>query len=290
MEKSAVIYARVSTDEQAEHGYSLQSQIEACRDYAARNGFNVAIEIKDDFSGAKLIRPGLDRVRKMVTERQIHAVIVFSPDRLTRQLAHSLILREEMMDANIELHYCSRGKSENTPEAKMTENIEAVFAEYWRTRIIESSRRGRITKAANGKWPCDGHAAYGYRKEGRGRDARLVINEDEAHIVRRIFRLYTGQNGVPWNPQEIAALLTAEKIPPPNRGHGAKRPGSGWYRKIVRGILQRRSYVGEFHYGSHAMHFPDLAILPEEWFAAASSVYSKGKGFLPVARRSTSTC
>ncbi|MBM4422617.1 MAG: recombinase family protein [Chloroflexi bacterium] len=184
MTKRAVIYARVSTDEQAEHGYSRESQVEACRTYAAGNGLTVVAELREDYSGAKLDRPELDRLREMIRRREIEAVIVFSPDRLTRNLAHSLILREELQRAGIELHYCNRGKSENTPESRMTENIEAVFGDYWREKIIESSRRGRLSKAANGKWPCDGHAAYGYRKEGKGRDARLVVHEaEEGHCA-----------------------------------------------------------------------------------------------------------
>ena len=267
--KRAIIYARVSTEDQAEHGYSLQSQFEACRAYAERNHLAVVAEIQDDMSGAKLARPGLDDLRDRLDSGVAEAVIVFSPDRLTRNLAHSLVLREEWMRAGIELHYCNRGKSENTPESRMTENIEAVFGDYWRAKIIEASARGRRTKAANGKWPGDGHAPYGYRKEGKGREAHLVIDEAETAVVQRIFDLYVGADGRPLNLQTIAAALTAERVPPPNRGVGRKHPGQGWHRNTVRKLIRRRAYIGELHYGKAVIRLPELAIIDPLTFEAA---------------------
>lgn len=266
---------RVSTDEQAEHGYSLQSQEAAALDYAAQQAFTVTQTITDDgHSGATLNRPGLDELRRLARQRHIDAVIIHSPDRLTRNLAHSLLLREELQKAEVELHYCNRGMVEDTPEAKMQQNIEAVFADYWRAKIVEGSRRGRLTKAANGKWPGDGHAPYGYRKKGKGREAHLVIDEAEATVVRRIFAMYTGLgSGQPVNLQAIAAALTAEDVPPPNRGQGAKRDGSargkGWYRSTVRRILTRRIYLGEFKYGKYDIALPELAIISAEIFQKA---------------------
>jgi len=63
MPKRAVVYARVSTDDQAKHGYSLASQLEACRKYVADRGWKLAAEITDGgVSGATLDRVGLDRI------------------------------------------------------------------------------------------------------------------------------------------------------------------------------------------------------------------------------------
>ncbi len=270
MTKRAAIYTRVSTDEQAEKGYSLQSQLEACRAYADRQSFTIAAEVQDEYSGAKLNRPGLERLREMILKREAEAVIVFSPDRLTRNLAHSLILREEWQRAEIELHYCSRGKSEDTAESRMTENIEAVFGDYWREKIIESSARGRRTKAANGKWPCDGHAAYGYCKTGKAREARLEVYEPEAEVVRRIFTLFAGPDGMPLPLATIAATLTAERVPPPNRGGAMAKAGMGWHKGTLRTILARRAYAyGEFYYGGHTINLPELAILDPDLFELA---------------------
>lgn len=284
--KRTVLYTRVSTDEQAEHGYSLQSQLEECRRYAGIHGLTVIAEISDDRSGSILERPGLDRLRDMIDQGKIDALVVFSPDRLTRNLAHSLLLREDMGQADVELHFCNRGKSENTPEARMTANIEAVFADYWREKIIESSRRGRLAKAASGKWPCDGHAAYGYCKTGLARDAELAIDEAEAAVVRRIFSLYTGaDNGKPMPMGMIAATLTHENVPPPNRGSGAKYPGKIWHKGTIYKILDRRAYIGEFSYGEHIIDLPELALIDEETFQVAQSRRSTGRARATFGKR-----
>lgn len=205
-------------------------------------------------------------------------MVVFALDRLTRSLAHTLLLREELQQAGVDLHFCNRGKTEDTPEARMTANIEAVFADYWREKIIESSRRGRLAKAASGKWPCDGHAAYGYRKEGLARDAELAIDEAEAAVVQRIFALYTGaDSGKPMPMGMIAATLTHEGVPPPNRGSGAKYPGKIWHKGTIYKILDRRAYIGEFTYGEHIIELPELAIIDEETFHIAQRRRSQGR-------------
>jgi predicted site-specific integrase-resolvase len=67
--KRAILYARVSTDEQARAGYSLAQQLEALREYAAREGYEVLEEVQDaGQSGASLERPGLDYIRTLVSE------------------------------------------------------------------------------------------------------------------------------------------------------------------------------------------------------------------------------
>ena len=287
MTKRALIYARVSTDEQAERGYSRDSQIDACRSYAAAHGLTVVAELREDYSGAKLDRPELDKLREMIQRREVDAVIVFSPDRLTRNLAHSLILREELMRAGVELHYCNRGKSEDTPESQMTENIEAVFADYWRAKIIEGSKRGRRTKAANGKWVGLGPAPYGYRKVGKRHEAHLVIDKKESEVVTRIFTLYAGLYGQPVPLQTIAAILTADRVPPPNRGIGKKNPGKGWHKGTLRKIVTRRAYTyGEFPYSGHIVTLPDLVFIDEETFKTAQGRLTRSKEhFDAIAKR-----
>ena len=102
----AVIYARVSTEDQAENGYSLQSQMEACQKYAAEHGFEIAGIFQDDCSGTKLDRPQFTAARRALTDHTAEALIVYSSDRLTRKLAHKLIIREELQRAGVETALC----------------------------------------------------------------------------------------------------------------------------------------------------------------------------------------
>ena len=94
--KKAVLYARVSTEEQARSGYSLAQQLEALREYAAREGYEVLEEVTDPGqSGASLTRPGMDRVRDMVSSMGISAVFAHDRDRISREPAYLYILKTE---------------------------------------------------------------------------------------------------------------------------------------------------------------------------------------------------
>ena len=74
--KRAILYARVSTDEQARSGYSLAQQIEALRAYATREGYEILEEVQDPGqSGATLARPGMDRVRDLVAASGVSVVL-----------------------------------------------------------------------------------------------------------------------------------------------------------------------------------------------------------------------
>ena len=87
--KRAILYARVSTNEQATSGYSLSQQLEALRKYAAREGYEIIDEITDPGrTGATLDRPGLDRMRTLVAAGRVSVVLAQDRDRFAREPAH----------------------------------------------------------------------------------------------------------------------------------------------------------------------------------------------------------
>src|ERR687895_878378 len=89
----AILYARVSTDEQARTGYSLAQQLEALRGYAASEGYEVLEEVTDPGqSGASLERPGMDRVRDLVAAEGVDTVFAQDRDRFTREPAYHYLL------------------------------------------------------------------------------------------------------------------------------------------------------------------------------------------------------
>ena len=94
--RRAILYARVSTDEQARSGYSLAQQMEALREYAAREGYEVLEEVRDPGqSGASLERPGMDRVRDLVAAGGVAVVLAQDRDRFAREPAYHYLLRRE---------------------------------------------------------------------------------------------------------------------------------------------------------------------------------------------------
>ena len=94
--KRAILYARVSTDEQARSGYSLAQQMEALRAYAGQEGYEVLEEVMDPGqSGASLQRPGMDRVRDLVAGGGISLVLAQDRDRFAREPAYHYLLGKE---------------------------------------------------------------------------------------------------------------------------------------------------------------------------------------------------
>ena len=179
MTKRAAIYARVSTDDQAEHGYSLQSQIADCRQYAAANGLEVAQVYEDGGISGELpmdARPAGLELLEALRRRAAEAVIVYTADRLSRNAGHFLALRDQWQKRGIELHYVDRGKLANTPEGRLMQTIESGIAEFEREKIRMRTMGGKRDKVRAGHW-LGIHTPYGYRREGKGREARIFINE-----------------------------------------------------------------------------------------------------------------
>ena len=97
MNKPAAIYARVSSDRQKEN-QTIASQTAALKNYAESHGYLVPAEwvFEDDgYSGASLIRPGLEAIRDLAAQGQIEAALVYAPDRLSRKYAYQVLLSEE---------------------------------------------------------------------------------------------------------------------------------------------------------------------------------------------------
>src|ERR687886_184899 len=102
--RRAILYARVSTDEQARSGYSLAQQMEALREYAASEGYEVLEEVVDPGqSGASLERPGLDHVRDLVATGGVSVVLAQDRDRVARKVVLNLVLEEELAQHDCKL-------------------------------------------------------------------------------------------------------------------------------------------------------------------------------------------
>ena len=112
MNKQAGIYVRVSTDEQAEKGYSLPSQIEACRRFAEYKGFENASVYQDDISGVTPIasRPEGGRLQHDINTGQITTIIVYQVDRLSRDIVDLLTTVRDWLGAGIEIYALDVGQ------------------------------------------------------------------------------------------------------------------------------------------------------------------------------------
>lgn len=241
MSKRAIVYARVSTEDQAEYGYSLRNQVELCHSYAEKHDFTMVREFVDPGVSGSLpmdARPAGIQLLEAIKRQDADAIIVATSDRLSRDLAHFLVLRQQWHRAGIELHYVDRGRQENTPEARLSQNVEAVITEYEREKIRMRTMQGKRRKVKDGRW-LGVHTPYGYRRKGKGRDATIYVYEPEAEIVRRIFAWYVS------GTMSLAAI--AERL----ESEGIRTPtgNTHWARGSLRKILGNEIYSGSIFYG-----------------------------------------
>ncbi len=242
MNKTAAIYARVSSDRQKEN-HTIVSQTAALKEYAEENGYSVPPEwvFEDEgYSGAILLRPGLEALRDLAAEGQIAAALVYSPDRLSRKYAYQVLLTEELARCGVELIFL-KSPAGATPEDQLLLQFQGMIAEYERAQIAERSRRGKRHKAQQGVVNVLSGAPYGYQyvRKGDTSVAYYEVLEAEAKVVRWVFETYTQQR---ISINAIARLLNERQIP-------TRTAKTRWERSTVWGMLRNPAYQGTACYG-----------------------------------------
>jgi len=192
-QKRVAIYARVSSKRQAEAG-TIESQLAALRERVEQDGFHLSEEltfVDEGYSGATLIRPGLERLRDVVALKGLDRLYVLSPDRLARKYAYQVLLLDEFQQAGVEVIFLNWQSLGETPEEELFIQVQGIVAEYRRAKIRENSRRGKRHSAQAGNVSVLSGAPYGYHyvnKEDGGGKARYEIVPEKAQVVRQIFR------------------------------------------------------------------------------------------------------
>lgn len=240
--KTAAIYARVSSDKQREEN-TIASQTSALIAFAREQNCDVPAEwvIEDDgYSGASLLRPGLERLRDLAAEGLIQVGLVYAPDRLSRRYAHQILLIEEFARAGVEILFI-RSKRAATPEDELLLQFQGMIAEYERAQILERSRRGKRHRARQGQVSVLSGAPFGYRyrRKTDHSAAYYEIDEEQARVVRWVYELYTAQG------RSIGAItrqLYERQIP---TAKGAGR----WERSTVWAMLRNPAYKGTACFG-----------------------------------------
>jgi site-specific DNA recombinase len=237
------MYARVSSEQQAE-AHTVASQVAAVRERVAADGLTVseAMEFLDEgYSGATLIRPGLERLRDVIAAGTVDRLSVHSPDRLARKYAYQVILVEEFRQAGVEVVFVNRelGRS---PEDDLLLQVQGMIADYERAKIIERHRRGKRHAARAGAVNVLSGAPYGYRyisKYEGGGQARYEIVSDEARLVRQVFD-WVGRDRLTIG--EVWRRLT-------QAGERTRTGKTVWDRSVVWGMLKNPAYQGTAAFG-----------------------------------------
>jgi len=235
------LYRRVSTDKQADEGYSLDVQIEKLQAFAKtlNNVKEIRVYTDDGYSGGSLDRPGMKQMIQDIEAGIITHVIVVKLDRLSRSQKDTLHLIEDVMiPANVAFISIMESFHTDTPFGRAMLGILSVFAQLERENIFERTRSGMQKRVEKGYWPGGGRTPYGYDYDSvQG----ILVPNDEAELVRHIYDRYLAGVGM----QAIADELDLK------------------YERVVYNILTRKSNAGYIVYNGEeykGLHEPIISM------------------------------
>jgi len=218
-------YIRVSTEEQAREGISLEHQREKIKAYAALHDIELVEIIEDRGVSAKDIkgRPGFTR---LLGELGHDAVIVYKLDRMFRNAAEALQVAEQFNQNCVALHSVTEKLDTQSAMGKFFFTIAAAFAEMERNLISERTRDALRHKKAKGQ--VYNHVPYGFKKQG-GRLAEDLYEQGQLLWMK-------AKRAEGWPYLRIAEQLNENQIP--------TKAGGCWHAQTVKNILDRTP-IGE---------------------------------------------
>lgn len=264
------LYIRVSTEDQAREGYSIQAQKNKLEAYCVSQGWDVVgFYIDDGYSAKDLERPEMKRMLKHIEQGLIDCVLVYRLDRLTRSVLDLYKLLEIFERHNCKFKSATEVYDTTTAMGRMFITIVAAMAQWERENLAERVRMGMQEKARQGKWAVS-TAPFGYDID-RATDT-LVINQQEAVTVRKIYDMYLSGTGM----NKIALSLNNQGI--------LTKSGAAWTSNKVKYILTNPIYIGTMRYNYRVnndnyfeVESAVPAIISEEVFERAQKIIEKRK-------------
>lgn len=258
MKKRVFVYLRVSTQDQADEGYSLGEQEERLRKYCeAMDWILVKIYTDGGFSGANMDRPALKEMIKAIEKGEADIVLVDKLDRMSRSQFDTLYLIQEVFSKH-DVAFVSRAEAfdTSTPFGRAMVGILAVFAELERERLRERTADGREGRAKEGKWkgsvPPTG---YDYNKV----TGFLEVNKYEAEQVKMVYEMFNARTPV----YTIMNRLNS-------KGYRAK--DAEWKEGKIRYVVESRLYLGEMKFKDEWVEAGHPAIITEETWERAQAI------------------
>ena len=244
MTKKVAIYCRVSTQEQAEEGYSLEEQQRLIREYCVNHHMEVVKVYQDAGISGKDIqhRPAMQQLLEDVSKKEFDLVMSWKINRISRKLSDAIKIVETLEKYGISYQSYSEPFESSTPAGKMQFQMMALVGEFERNTIAQNVKMGMRAKVMAGEW-CGGTPPLGYdwvAVEGTEnfarKKSRLEVVDKEADTVRLIFELYASGKGY----KAIAGYLN-------QTGHRTKRNNQFSVAQI-KPILTNPVYIGKVRY------------------------------------------
>ena len=265
-EARTALYIRVSTQLQAEEGYSLENQKERLQAYCTAQGWTVADEniyVDAGISGKSTDRPAFQAMIQAAQEGRIQRIVAMKLDRIARNTKDFLTTVEQLKAHNCALALVKENFETSTPQGKFAITLFAAIAEMEASMITERVMSGKQQKASKGGYN-GGKVPFGYSYN----NGEFATNEDQAELVRSIFKRFISCEPL----LGIATWLNDAGISSPT--------GKLWSHQGVRYVLTNGFYAGLAEWdgtkGHIATHPAIVDIATYE--AAAAKLATIGKG------------
>lgn len=248
----AVLYIRVSTGGQEEHGTSLASQLEACQLKADQIGAKIVAVCKDVQSGGDyLTRAGMQKAIGLIESGEANTMIMFDLKRFSRDIEHGQNIKKRVLNAGGDLVFANLETGDlRSSGGAMIFGVSSVFAEVDRLYRREVTNKGMRKRAQSGNQPCRAMRPYGYDivnkplvmagKYPQEKLGQYVIREDEARWVREIYEKYLSG----YSLKKLGDYMTASGVP-------TVRGGKRWYSQGIREMFLNPVYKGQAVYGRY---------------------------------------
>ncbi|WP_134682527.1 recombinase family protein [Brevibacillus migulae] len=225
------IYCRVSTEEQAKEGYSIDAQKQRLTDFVSSQGWEIHdFYIDDGYSAKDLNRPSMKRLKDDVKRRNFDVVLVYKLDRMVRSVTNLHELLELFDKHDVKFKSATEVFDTTSAMGRFFITIVAAMAQWERENLAERVKMGMDTKALKGE-RNGAVAPYGYDLE----NGNLIINPMEAEILKRIYSMYVNGHGI----KAIVTALNREKVP---------KRGADWAYGSVYYILTNPVYCGKIRW------------------------------------------
>jgi len=234
---STGIYVRVSTEEQAQEGFSVRGQTEKLKSYALLKDWDIYDIYSDEgISGKNIVdRPAINRLIDDIESGKVNNVLVFKVDRLTRSTRNLLELVELFEEYNCAFNSLTESIDTDTPSGRMFLKIIGIFAEFERENLVSRLKLGFERKAKEGYTLANNNISYGYDR-AKGQKVQ-TINVDESKIVQEIFSMFLDKN---ISMTQIAKTLNARKVLTKN--------DTTWKPATIKQMLTNPTYIGKVRY------------------------------------------
>lgn len=261
----ALIYARVSSKEQEREGHSIPAQLGLLREYAQRNGMEVAHEYTEAETARSAGREQFGvMLRRLGMKDAPQIVLVEKTDRLYRNFRDYVAIEALMADRDIEIHLVKEAEILNRDarsSLKFIHGIKVLMAKNYIDNLSEEVKKGQRQAVLEGGWPWQ--APYGYQKINR----ELVPDPEQARFVQAAFNLYAAGHS-------IASAIEALHA----QGYRYRDYQARISKSRFNDMIKNRIYLGEIEYQgevSPGRHAP--LIDQETWNAAQQALRKDGK-------------